>query len=123
LETDNRYCLQRGLLENKTDNSVSKTAAWILAVRPKTLPAALAPVVVGSALAFAHHRFKVLPATAALTVALLLQVGVNLANDYFDYVKGVLASGPAFNRLLATTARLAPVFSLLLSAAIILSMQ
>jgi 1,4-dihydroxy-2-naphthoate octaprenyltransferase len=76
-------------LENKTDNSVSKTAAWILAVRPKTLPAALAPVVVGSALAFAHHRFKVLPATAALTVALLLQVGVNLANDYFDYVKGV----------------------------------
>ena len=64
-------------------------AAWVLAVRPKTLPAAVAPVAVGTALAFAHHRFALLPAAAALAVALLLQIAVNLANDYFDYVKGV----------------------------------
>ena len=63
--------------------------AWILAVRPKTLPAAVAPVMVGSAMAFSHKSLALLPALAALTVALLLQIGVNLANDYFDYIKGI----------------------------------
>ncbi len=63
--------------------------AWLLAARPKTLPAAMAPVIVGSAMAYVHQRFVLLPALAALAVALLLQVGVNLANDYFDYTKGV----------------------------------
>ena len=69
--------------------NTSTIGAWILATRPKTLPAAVAPVVVGSAMAYAHQRFALLPATAALVVALLMQVGVNLANDYFDYTKGV----------------------------------
>jgi len=68
---------------------ISKTSAWILAIRPRTLPAAVAPVMVGAAMAFADHGFKFFPALAALTGALLLQIGVNLANDYFDYVKGV----------------------------------
>jgi 1,4-dihydroxy-2-naphthoate octaprenyltransferase len=63
--------------------------AWILAARPKTLPAAVAPVMVGSAMAFAHESFALLPAMAALAVALLLQIGVNLSNDYFDYIKGI----------------------------------
>ena len=63
--------------------------AWILAARPKTLPAAVAPVTVGSAMAAVHNSFSLLPAMAALAVALLLQIGVNLANDYFDFVKGV----------------------------------
>lgn len=63
--------------------------AWILAARPKTLPAAVAPVLVGSAMAFAHGSFALLPAMAALAVALLLQIGVNLANDYFDFIKGI----------------------------------
>ena len=63
--------------------------AWILATRPKTLPAALAPVIVGSAMAYAHQRFVLIPAMAALVVAVLLQIAVNLANDYFDYVKGI----------------------------------
>jgi len=62
---------------------------WILATRPKTLPAALAPVMVGSAMAFAHKSFAFLPAFAAMAVALLLQIGVNLANDYFDCIKGI----------------------------------
>jgi 1,4-dihydroxy-2-naphthoate octaprenyltransferase len=63
--------------------------AWMLAARPRTLPAAIAPVVLGSAVAVADHSFVWLPAFAALMVALLLQIGVNLANDYFDYLKGI----------------------------------
>jgi 1,4-dihydroxy-2-naphthoate octaprenyltransferase len=61
----------------------------MLAARPRTLPAALAPVVLGTAMAIAEKHFAWLPAAAALMVALLLQIGVNLANDYFDYVKGI----------------------------------
>jgi len=63
--------------------------AWILATRPKTLPAAVGPVLAGSALAFSDDRFAVMPAFAALGIALLLQIGVNLANDYFDFVRGI----------------------------------
>jgi 1,4-dihydroxy-2-naphthoate octaprenyltransferase len=62
---------------------------WLLAARPKTLPAAVGPVLVGSALAFADGKFKVIPAAAALAIALLLQIGVNLANDYFDGIRGI----------------------------------
>ena len=67
----------------------SKMDAWILAARPRTLPAAIAPVMLGSATAVADNSFGWLPAVAALIVALLLQIGVNLANDYFDYLKGI----------------------------------
>ena len=63
--------------------------SWLLAIRPRTLPAALAPVAVGSALAAADNAFRALPALGALAGALLLQIAVNLANDYFDYRKGV----------------------------------
>ncbi len=70
-------------------NNIGPVNAWILAARPKTLPAAVAPVMVGSAMAFAHKSFALLPALAAMAVALLLQIGVNLANDYFDYIKGI----------------------------------
>lgn len=61
---------------------------WLLAARPRTLPAAAAPVVVGSAVAFREGHFAPLPALAALAGALLIQVATNLANDYFDFVKG-----------------------------------
>jgi len=67
----------------------SKMNTWMLATRPRTLPAAIAPVVLGSAIAIADKSFVWLPAVAALIVALLLQIGVNLANDYFDYLKGI----------------------------------
>lgn len=59
-----------------------------MAVRPRTLPAATAPVIVGSAAAFSAGHFDPLPALAALLGALLLQIGANLANDVFDYQKG-----------------------------------
>jgi 1,4-dihydroxy-2-naphthoate octaprenyltransferase len=61
---------------------------WLLASRPKTLPAATAPVIVGSALAYADGNFRFGPALACLLAALLLQIGSNLANDVFDYEKG-----------------------------------
>jgi 1,4-dihydroxy-2-naphthoate octaprenyltransferase len=68
--------------------AISPARAWLLAARPKTLPAALAPVLVGTALAFHDGAFAPLPALAALLGALLLQIGSNFANDYFDFFKG-----------------------------------
>lgn len=59
-----------------------------MAIRPKTLPAAVSPVLVGIAMAIADGVFAALPAFAAMIGALLIQIGTNLANDYFDYVKG-----------------------------------
>ena len=66
----------------------SKFKIWILAARPKTLPAAAAPVILGSAFAFKDGAFQLLPALAALIAALLLQIGANLANDVFDFYRG-----------------------------------
>ncbi len=61
---------------------------WLLATRPRTLTAALAPVVVGTALAFADGVGHVGAALAALVGAMLIQIGTNLANDYYDFHKG-----------------------------------
>jgi len=61
---------------------------WWLAIRPKTLPAAAAPVVIGTAAAFLEGGFQWLPALAALIGALCLQIGANLANDVFDFKRG-----------------------------------
>ncbi len=66
------------------ENVPSKFTIWLLAIRPKTLPAAVGPVAVGSAVAFRDGFFTLLPACCCLLGALLLQIGVNLANDYFD---------------------------------------
>lgn len=63
--------------------------SWVLASRPKTLPAAASPVLVGSALAFEVGGFALGPALAALFGALFLQVGSNLANDVYDFEQGV----------------------------------
>jgi 1,4-dihydroxy-2-naphthoate octaprenyltransferase len=62
---------------------------WMLAIRPKTLPAAGGPVIVGTAAALADNVFALFPALAALAGCLLLQIAVNLANDYFDGIKGI----------------------------------
>jgi 1,4-dihydroxy-2-naphthoate octaprenyltransferase len=66
---------------------------WLLATRPKTLPAAAAPVVLGTATAFNQGVFQLGPALAALLGALLLQVGANLANDVFDFQRGADVQG------------------------------
>jgi 1,4-dihydroxy-2-naphthoate octaprenyltransferase len=57
-------------------------------MRPRTLPVSLAPVLVGSAVAFAAGSLRAGPALAAALGALLLQIGSNLANDVFDFEKG-----------------------------------
>lgn len=67
---------------------VTRTQAWILAVRPRTLSAGAAPVVAASGFAAADGVFVQLPALAALAGALLIQIGTNLANDYYDFFKG-----------------------------------
>jgi 1,4-dihydroxy-2-naphthoate polyprenyltransferase len=67
---------------------VTPVEAWVLAARPKTLSAAVAPVLVGSGLAAQHGELAVLPAAAALLASVLIQIGTNLANDYYDFVRG-----------------------------------
>jgi len=62
--------------------------AWLVAARPRTLPIAVAPVAVGSAVALADGSARTGPALAALAGALLLQLASNFANDLFDFEKG-----------------------------------
>ena len=61
---------------------------WILAARPKTLPAAISPILIGIALAFREGTFEKVPAVLCLFFAILVQIGTNFANDYFDHAKG-----------------------------------
>lgn len=72
--------------------------SWLLAARPRTLTAAVAPVAAGTGLAFGAGAGRWGPALAALAGALLIQVGTNLSNDYYDFQKGA-----------DTTERLGPV--------------
>ncbi len=71
---------------------MSRVGAFLGAARPRTLPAAGAPVLVGSAAAFGDGAFALVPAVAALLGALLIQVGTNYTNDLFDHLHG--ADGP-----------------------------
>lgn len=71
---------------------MNQSGAWLAAIRPKTLPAAASPVLVGSALAFQARGFAIGPALAALVGALLIQVGSNLANDVYDHEHGADSS-------------------------------
>ena len=62
--------------------------AWIIASRPRTLPAAIAPVIVGTAVAIHDGAFEPLAALAALFAALMIQIGSNFANDLGDFHRG-----------------------------------
>ena len=75
---------------------------WIAGARPKTLPVAIAPVLVGTA--FAGYNATVLHTFLALIVALALQVGVNYANDYSDGIKGTDANRVGPMRLVGSGA-------------------
>jgi 1,4-dihydroxy-2-naphthoate polyprenyltransferase len=66
----------------------SRGKIWLGAARLRTLPAAVAPVVVGSALAWHDARFDGGAALICLGFALLIQIGTNFANDYYDFIKG-----------------------------------
>jgi 1,4-dihydroxy-2-naphthoate polyprenyltransferase len=61
---------------------------WLLAARPRTLPAAVAPVLVGTSLAATQDDFNVLPFLAALVGSVFIQIGTNLSNDYSDARRG-----------------------------------
>lgn len=67
---------------------MATAAQWIQGARLRTLPAAIAPVLIGSAAAFELQAFRLPNAILAALVALLLQIGVNYANDYSDGIRG-----------------------------------
>lgn len=100
-------------------NSLSK---WVAGARPKTLPAAIAPVVVATA--YAGSQWSAIRALQALSVSLALQIGVNYANDYSDGIRGTDDSriGPvrltASGLASAKAVRLAAMISFLVAALI-----
>lgn len=79
----NYYMTGKNSIKNHSIVSI-----WWLAARPKTLPAASAPVLVAGAVSYYENVFRGDVFIVALVGALLLQIGANLANDVFDYYKG-----------------------------------
>ena len=83
--------------------SISKFQSWLLASRPKTLLAAVVPVMVGSALAISMKKFFLPYSIVALLCSILIQIGTNFTNDLYDFLKGsdtVKRKGP--RRVLAS---------------------
>ena len=77
---------------------------WLEGARPRTLPAAISPVVAGSGIAAHEGAFHLVAALLCLVVALSLQVGVNYANDYSDGVRGTDAQRVGPMRLVGSGA-------------------
>lgn len=75
-------------MDDTRPQSPAPLSVWWLAIRPKTLGAAIAPVLMGLAIAWGEGRWHGGAAAAALAGALLLQIAANFANDYFDWKKG-----------------------------------
>lgn len=67
---------------------MASRSEWLAGTRPRTLPAAVVPVLIGSGVAAGYHDFSAWRAALALFVALALQIGVNFANDYSDGIRG-----------------------------------
>ena len=68
--------------------NINNLKIWFLASRPKTLWAGIAPVIIGSALAFGDGKFHLMSAFAALVASLLIQIATNFSNDYYDFIHG-----------------------------------
>lgn len=83
IASETQYRPRPGLLGNP----------WIQAARPKTLVAAVCPVLLGTALAWRLGAWDFLPATLCLAFAVLIQVGTNFANDLFDFRRGADQAG------------------------------
>ena len=79
-------------------------AEWVEGARPRTLPAAVAPVLAGSGVAWFEGGFDLALASLALAVALALQIGVNFANDYSDGIRGTDAARVGPMRLVGSGA-------------------
>ncbi|MEH6465493.1 MAG: 1,4-dihydroxy-2-naphthoate polyprenyltransferase [Shewanella psychromarinicola] len=67
----------------------SSMQSWFIAIRPRTLPAAIGPLLIGNMLAIGLEHFSLLIAFTSMLCAVLLQISVNLANDYFDFKNGI----------------------------------
>lgn len=111
---------------------MSNPNIWVVGARPRTLPAAIAPVFVGTSLIRRdHHSINYLNALLALLVSLLLQIAVNYSNDYSDGVRGtddsrvgpirLVASGLASARAVKQAAIIA--FACAASAGVILAIR
>jgi 1,4-dihydroxy-2-naphthoate octaprenyltransferase len=74
--------------ETNGPDGTGRLRGWYLAARPATLPAAVVPVLVGTALAISARRLDPLVFLATLLGSLLIQIGTNFANDYYDFRKG-----------------------------------
>ena len=83
---------------------MTTASQWLAGARPKTLPAAFAPVLVGTGTAVALGGFRPVTAFLALVVALALQVAVNYANDYSDGRRGTDADRVGPMRLVGSGA-------------------
>ena len=87
---------------------MASLSQWVAGARPRTLPAAVSPVIAGSAAAYLVGRFDPLVAALCLVVALALQVGVNYANDYSDGIRGTDDEGMRVGPVRLVGQRLAP---------------
>jgi 1,4-dihydroxy-2-naphthoate polyprenyltransferase len=87
---------------------------WLAGTRPRTLPAAVVPVLIGTGVAIGYGKFSAWRAVLALIVALALQIGVNYANDYSDGIRGSDEQRVGPTRLVA--AGLAPARQVLAAA-------
>ncbi|MFC2102906.1 1,4-dihydroxy-2-naphthoate polyprenyltransferase [Bacteroidota bacterium] len=75
-------------MNTSTADHPTKFESWILASRPKTLLAAVVPVMVGSALAISQNSFTIIYSVIAVLCSILIQIGTNFTNDLYDYLRG-----------------------------------
>lgn len=92
---------------------------WLEAARPKTLPAAVIPVLVGTAFAQAAHTASFPKAAICLGFSLLVQIGTNFANDYFDFVQGADTHERVGPRRAVAAGLVAPRTMLIATAAVL----
>ena len=81
---------------------------WIAAARPKTLPAAVVPIVVGAAEAYRWGKFEWWPVWVCLAFALLAQIATNMANDYYDHIRGADTPDRVGPERLVASGKIAP---------------
>ena len=90
------------------ETKLSQRQAWLMASRPRTLPASVAPVIVGTALAIQAGAFEPAAALVALLCALLIQIGSNFANDLGDFRRGTDEQGRVGPTRVTTAGLLTP---------------
>ena len=81
---------------------------WIAAARPKTLPAAVVPILVGAAESYRLGALHAWPVGVCLVFALLVQIGTNMANDYYDHVRGADGADRVGPERLVAAGKIAP---------------